>query len=110
MQMAPRVAYAIATDADPGPLFVMHSCDNPRCVTPGHLSLGTAQDNIADRNQKGRQARGERMGSARLTREAVVSMREQRANGVGYRTLARAHGVDHKTVMKACQGKTWGHL
>ena len=51
---APRVAYSMFCDAIPRGMVVMHSCDNPNCVNPAHLSVGTQQENIADRDVKGR--------------------------------------------------------
>lgn len=50
---AHRVALALA-GVEPGGMFVMHKCDNPPCVNPDHLSLGTPADNIRDSVQKGR--------------------------------------------------------
>ena len=54
-----RLAYALAHEYDefdvPADLVVMHTCDNPPCVNPTHLRLGTQLDNIADRDAKGRQ-------------------------------------------------------
>lgn len=54
---AHRVAYAI-TYGDPGKLWVLHSCDNPSCVRPDHLFLGTHQDNMDDMRVKGRSGFG----------------------------------------------------
>lgn len=53
---AHRVAYYLANDEQPGPLCVCHTCDNPSCVRPDHLFLGTHDDNAKDRNSKGRTA------------------------------------------------------
>ena len=51
---ASRVSYILYKGTDPGDLFVCHTCDNPKCVNPDHLFLGTNQDNVEDRKRKGR--------------------------------------------------------
>jgi hypothetical protein len=60
---AHRVAWTLANGPIPAGMHVCHHCDNPPCVRPDHLFLGTAADNIRDRNVKGHTARGERHGS-----------------------------------------------
>jgi hypothetical protein len=57
---AHRISWILFNGGDPGDLCVLHRCDNPRCVRPDHLFLGTPGDNNADRDAKGRQCKGDR--------------------------------------------------
>ncbi len=104
-----RASYSVNVGPIPPGLQVLHKCDVPACVRPDHLFVGTHQENMADRNRKGRQARGLRMGChtmperrplgedsarARLTWEQVQEIRRRRAAGEGVRALAREYGVN----------------
>ena len=60
---AHRIAYMLAHGPIPDDLWVLHTCDTPRCCNPAHLFLGTVADNNADMIAKGRDARGERSGA-----------------------------------------------
>lgn len=92
---------------------VLHRCPggpNRLCCNPTHLAVGTDQDNADDRVADGNQARGERMGSARLTEADVLEMRRLHADGVRVGELARRFGVTHGTVGPAVRGVTWRHV
>ena len=64
---AHRFAWMLANGQIPADMVIMHTCDVPLCVNPSHLKLGTQADNVADRDIKGRTARGERQGTSKLT-------------------------------------------
>ena len=129
---ASRLAWAL-THGDPGPLCVLHHCDNPPCCNPNHLFLGTHKDNMQDSTRKGRHprnktgylpsgarhhsalrpevvARGERNGSAKLTEASVLAIRREHAAGVSWRNLASAFNVAKGTIGFIVHRKTWAHL
>jgi hypothetical protein len=92
----------------PAGAFVLHKCDNPPCVNPAHLFLGTQAENVADRDRKGRQATGDRHGRAthpertarKLTTADVERIRERRASGKGRNALAAEYGVHPVTIQR----------
>jgi len=88
--------------------FVCHQCDNPRCVNPSHLFLGTAKDNSQDMVNKGRSASGENQGAAKLTEIKVSEIRKLYATGkYTQRQLAAQFAVDQKAIWSILTGKTW---
>ncbi len=62
---AHRLAWTVLVGPIPEGQYVLHKCDNPPCVNTDHLFLGTHAENMADRNAKGRQARGESLAAKR---------------------------------------------
>lgn len=111
---AHRVSYELHHGPIPPGMFVCHRCDNPPCVNPGHLFLGTPKDNSHDARDKGRlvmpDVRGEKAPSARLTEEDVIAIRRERRNGVTLSTLAERYGVTIQAISYAARGITWGHI
>jgi hypothetical protein len=73
----PRESYRLNVGPIPDGLFVCHHCDNPKCVRPSHLFLGTNDDNRQDSVRKKRHAHGERHGHAKLTDEQVEEIRRR---------------------------------
>jgi hypothetical protein len=105
-----RVVYQLVNGVVPSEMFVCHHCDVPQCCNPEHLFIGTNQENTADKMRKGREARGERQGSARLTAPDVLEIRRRRAAGDTVESLARVFGVSPSTIWFAEIGRTWKHL
>lgn len=110
---AHRYSWQLA-HGDPGQMDVLHSCDVPACVNPGHLWLGTHGDNNRDRHKKGRSVvpdpvRGEASRFSKLTAEQV---REIRARYGKERTasIARDYGVSRQAVRKIALRLRWRHV
>ena len=107
-QLAHRVAWMYTHGAMPQ-LNLLHQCDNPQCVRPDHMFVGTQKDNLLDAAQKGRTARGERNGVAKLTAAAVAAIKARRANGEKQQAIAEAYGINRSLVSMIEHGKRWGH-
>lgn len=104
---APRFSYELNVGPIPPKMHVLHKCDDPRCVNPKHLFLGSNRANVDDKLRKQRQARGERSGVARLTEEQV---RQIILDGRSHRDIARSHGIGKSTVGAIKTGKAWSHI
>lgn len=113
---AHRVAWTIANGLERGAIpegrSVLHHCDNPACVNPAHLFLGTQLDNVRDMGRKGRarKALGPENANAKLTAETVRHIRRQRAAGVTCRAIAKELGVHPTAVGHVMRGRTWKHV
>ena len=110
---AHRYAWELLRGPIPEGLWVLHDCpggDNPACVNPDHLFVGTQADNEADKVRKGRTAKGERQGSAKLTVDKVREMRHGRAEGESLNSLARRFRTSKKQVLNVVQRKHWRHV
>ena len=105
--LAHRAAYLLLKEQDPGDLCVLHGCDNPDCVNPDHLSLGTRADNNADRDSKGRQVRGEAHPWAKLTEAQAQAILDDPR---GTHAVARSFGIGVTSVRSIRTGATWKHL
>lgn len=98
---AHRAAWEIANGRlVPDGLEVLHSCDNPRCVNPAHLSVGTHAENIHDALRKGRWTR------RRLSDADVAQIRLMAAGGALQREIAAVYGIARNTVSMIVTGRT----
>lgn len=118
-----RVVYEWTYGAFPADLLVCHHCDEPLCVRPDHLFLGTTTDNIRDASKKGRMKnnwpvfRGAANCRARFTDDQVREIREAyqpgqagEASPTSLRGLARRYGVSKFAIQAIVRRQTWKHL
>lgn len=113
MKSSHRIAWEIANGPIPDGMFVCHKCDNKTCVNPNHLFLGSHQDNMKDRNSKGRQAKltGILNGQSKLTEEQVLAIRSFYATGSYTQTeLGERFGVSHQQIGYIVNRKLWTHI
>lgn len=114
---AHRVSYIYYNNIDniPNGMFVCHTCDNPSCINPNHLFLGTPNDNVQDMMEKGRHVRGgkihkgEKNGMAKLKEKDVLFIYSQKGK-ITQRDLAYTYGVSISTIQKITRKKLWKHL
>jgi len=107
------VSWEFAYGPIPSDKWVLHRCDNRKCVNPHHLFLGTALDNAQDRKSKGRNGiqYGEYANNARLTNAQVLEIREQyTTQDITQCELAMRWGVSQAEISKIVMGKSWKHL
>lgn len=110
---AHRVSFILHRGAIPDGLLVLHKCDNPRCVNPAHLFLGTPLDNIRDMIAKGRddKVKGMRHPAAKLTDGDVKSMRRLYASGRKTQgQLCKMYDISRSHMCYILKRVYWKHL
>lgn len=114
MRAAHRVSWELHFGPIPADLFVCHHCDNPPCVRPDYLFLGTPMANVRDMDRKGRRGRGNQQGTrnpnAKLTDAIVIEIRRRRAAGETARSLAAEFGVAAPLISYIAKRKAWRHV
>jgi DNA-binding transcriptional regulator YiaG len=92
----------------PDGMVVRHRCDNPPCIEPSHLVIGTQTQNVADMFDRGRCDRaGENNNSAKLTAESVQAIRAKHAVGQSVSSLSREYGISESQVKNIVTRKQW---
>lgn len=127
-----RAAYQLWKGRIPLGMLVCHTCDNPRCINPEHLWLGTPRDNMEDKVRKGRQSKvgnrgnvrgdkngsrthpgshlGERNGRSRLTEEGVRYIRMWALEGFSRKKIAEVFDISYAQVGFVIRATAWGHV
>jgi hypothetical protein len=108
--LAHRVAVELFLGISPAGMLVCHKCDNPACVNPKHLFLGSQKDNMKDMKSKGRR-KGvncrEMNGRAKLTMSAAQEIRRKREIGYTLKQLATEHSVASSTISRVIRQENW---
>lgn len=99
-----RLAHRVIYEQVHGPIqhgiHVLHKCDNPSCVNPDHLFLGTHSDNMNDMARKGRS-------NSKLSKEDVIQIRKLRSSGYTLKDIADEFNVTFENVHYITINKTW---
>jgi len=105
--LAHRMSFAVHKGDIPKGMMVLHACDNPGCINPDHLFLGTAKDNDSDCRMKGRQTKtnGSFNGRSKITEELAIAIRQLPKKN--QRLLAQKYGVTQKVIWNVQNGKSW---
>jgi hypothetical protein len=104
---AHRFSYEIYIGEIQDGLCVCHKCDNPACVNPNHLFLGTIQENNLDRDKKGRKALGENNGKSKLTLNDVIEIKRLLDSGFSVAEVSRRFNSKHSTINAVKIGRSW---
>jgi hypothetical protein len=109
---AHRASYEFYKGAIPDGAFVCHSCDNPSCINPDHLFIGSPKDNTQDMIRKGRKGTllGSVHGMAKLTEEDVTGIRAAREKGELLASIATRYGISFQHVSLIARNKSWRHV
>jgi hypothetical protein len=107
---AHRASWLLHYGEIPAGMEICHHCDNPPCVRPDHLFLGTHAENFADARDKGRMNRGAKNGLSKLTDAKVKKIRELAKTGMSQWKIGARFGVHQMTVSRVVRRTIWKHL
>jgi hypothetical protein len=107
-----RLSWIIHFGCIPEKMCILHKCDNPCCVNPNHLFLGTHQDNMIDMFQKGRgnRAFGTRVTPSKLNEEKVRSLRNDFYSGMKRDDILMKYSISKRAMYLVAKRITWKHV
>jgi hypothetical protein len=110
-----RVMYTKYYGPIPAGMVIRHKCDNPLCINPNHLEIGTQKDNIHDMIQRGRYKiprgyKGELNNHAKLNEQAIRNIFAERKAGVTAKELSKEFGVHKSMIYGILRRKFWAHI
>lgn len=109
-RQAHRLSYEVFLGQIPDGMQVCHRCDNPPCVNPEHLFLGTQKENLADSISKDRFQRGARHYKTKLTADDVREIRRLRDGGMMHADIAERYGLSEEGAAGIARRKRWAHV
>ena len=109
-QRAHRYAFQIAHGSIGESDVLLHLCDNPKCVEPTHLSIGSQSDNLTDMKDKGRAAKGSDNANTKLTENDIPIIRRLANMGFTPTKIATRFEVDAAAIKDVLTGRTWSHI
>jgi len=104
---AHRFSYELYNGPISNDLHVCHTCDNPACVRPDHLFLGTDKDNMEDKVKKGRQTKGSTNGQAKLSEADILDIRSKQ---LSYKEYMKKYNISRSHIYDIWNCKRWTHI
>jgi len=107
-----RASWIVYKGEIPEGMHVLHQCDRPSCISPSHLYLGTHQDNMVDKFNKGRciASKGSKNGYSKFSEEQVLDIRKRLLDGEMVNILAKEFCVDRHTISNIKHRRRWKHI
>ena len=96
----------------PEGMHVCHHCDTPSCINPGHLFLGTNQDNVNDKMAKGNHfpMKGRLNGRCKLKEQDVINIRKSNEDGISYKKLSKMYNLSMTQIGRIVRKESWSWL
>lgn len=113
-EAAHRLSFEAVNGRIPRGRWILHSCDNPACVNPRHLRIGTPKENVADMDKRGRRVKAPRPGesnsNAFMTEQDVGALRRDYINGADLEQIAARYSISPNSLADYTTGRSWQHI